>query len=125
MVGLYFYPNDVVDYAADLKPSARGEYEITDLNRVYLEQNRLTLKMMSRGYAWLDTGPHQSLADATNFVRALTERQGLQIACIEEVAWRKGWIDDGQLSRLAEGYGTSSYGLYLKDLAKASGEAVR
>ena len=107
VVGLYFYPNDVVDYAADLK------------------QNRLTLKMMSRGYAWLDTGTHQSLADATNFVRALTERQGLQIACIEEVAWRKGWIDDGQLSRLAEGYGTSSYGLYLKDLAKASGEAVR
>ncbi len=125
VVGLYFYPNDVVDYAADLKPSARGEYEITDLNRVYLEQNRLTLKMMSRGYAWLDTGTHQSLADATNFVRALTERQGLQIACIEEVAWRKGWIDDGQLSRLAEGYGTSTYGLYLKDLAKASGEAVR
>ena len=125
VVGLYFYPNDVGDYAADLKPSVRGEYEITDLNRVYLEQNRLTLKMMSRGYAWLDTGTHQSLADATNFVRALTERQGLQIACIEEVAWRKGWIDDGQLSRLAEGYGTSTYGLYLKDLAKASGEAVR
>ena len=125
VVGLYFYPNSVVGIAEGLSPSARGEYEITDLNRVYLEQNRLTLKMMSRGYAWLDTGTHQSLADATNFVRALTERQGLQIACIEEVAWRKGWIDDGQLSRLAEGYGTSSYGLYLKDLAKASGEAVR
>ena len=84
VVGLYFYPNDVVKKAAVLKPSARGEYEITDLNREYLEEDRLTVETMGRGFAWLDTGTHQSLADATNFVRALIERQGLQISCVEE-----------------------------------------
>ena len=96
VVGLYFYPNDVVEKAAALKPSARGEY----------------------GFAWLDTGTHQSLADATNFVRALIERQGLQISCVEEIAWCRGWIDDAQLKRLADGYGKSSYGAYLKNLVK-------
>ena len=116
VVGLYFYPNDVVRKAAVLKPSARGEYEITDLNREYLEEGRLTVETMGRGFAWLDTGTHQSLADATNFVRALIERQGLQISCIEEIAWSKGWIDDAQLKRLADGYGKSSYGQYLKNL---------
>ena len=114
--GLYFYPNDVVDKAAVLKPSARGEYEITDLNRLYLEEGRLTVETMSRGFTWLDTGTHQSLADATNFVRAIIERQGLQIACIEEIAWSKGWIDDDQLRFLAADYGKSSYGRYLKGL---------
>jgi len=118
VVGLYFYPNDVVEYAARQKPSARGEYEITDLNRVYLERGRLKLTKMSRGIAWLDTGTHQSLADATNFVRALTERQGLRISCIEEIAWRKGWIDVCGLSSLAETYGKSTYGDYLRALAK-------
>ena len=113
--GLYFYPNDVVQIAADLKPSARGEYEITDVNKVYLEQGRLRVKLMSRGFAWLDTGTHQSLADATAFVRAIEERQGLQISCIEEIAWHKGWIDDAQLHRLADGYGKSTYGVYLRN----------
>ena len=118
VVGLYFYPNDVVAKAAALKPSARGEYEITDLNRQYLEEGRLSVETMGRGFAWLDTGTHQSLADATNFVRALIERQGLQISCIEEIAWSRGWIDDARLKRLAEGYGKSSYGAYLKNLTK-------
>lgn len=118
VVGLYFYPNDVVRKATALKPSARGEYEITDLNRLYLAEGRLTVETMGRGFAWLDTGTHQSLADATNFVRALVERQGLQISCIEEIAWRQGWIDDAQLKRLADDYGKSSYGTYLKNLVK-------
>lgn len=116
VVGLYFYPNDVVKYAAEQKPSARGEYEITDLNKVYLAQGRLKLKQMSRGFAWLDTGTHQSLADATNFVRALIDRQGLQISCIEEIAWKKKWIDDNQLKVLADSYGKSTYGDYLRNL---------
>lgn len=114
VVGLYFYPNDVVKYAAEQKPSARGEYEITDLNKIYLQQGRLVLRRMSRGFAWLDTGTHASLADATNFVRALVDRQGLQIACIEEIAWFKGWIDNAQVHKLAAEYGKSSYGEYLR-----------
>ena len=120
VVGLYFYPNDVVKKAAALKPSARGEYEITDLNRQYLEEGRLSVETMGRGFAWLDTGTHQSLADATNFVRALIERQGLQISCIEEIAWSRGWIDDAQLKKLADAYGKSTYGAYLRNLAKSS-----
>jgi len=116
--GLYFYPNDVVQIAAALKPSARGEYEITDVNKEYLAQGRLRVKLMSRGFAWLDTGTHQSLADATAFVRAIEERQGLQMSCIEEIAWHKGWIDDAQLHHLADGYGKSSYGVYLRNLAR-------
>jgi glucose-1-phosphate thymidylyltransferase len=118
VVGLYFYPNDVVRYAARQKPSDRGEYEITDLNKIYLQQNRLILRRMSRGVAWLDTGTHQSLADATNFVRAIVERQGLQISCIEEIAWRQGWIDKVKLHALADNYGKSSYGQYLRQLAE-------
>ena len=121
VVGLYFYPNDVVKKAASLEPSARGEYEITDLNRIYLEEGRLSVVPMGRGFAWLDTGTHQSLADATNFVRALIERQGLQISCIEEIAWSKGWIDDSQLKLLANTYGKSSYGTYLSNLKFGGG----
>ena len=116
VVGLYFYPNDVIEKAAKLTPSARGEYEITDLNRAYLAEGRLTVETMGRGFAWLDTGTHQSLADATNFVRALIERQGLQISCIEEIAWSKGWIDDGKLRKIATTYGHSTYGAYLRNL---------
>jgi len=116
VVGLYFYPNSVVDIAAGLKPSARGEYEITDVNKEYLRRGELEVRLMSRGFAWLDTGTHQSLADATNFVRAIIERQGLQMSCIEEIAWTRGWIDDGQLRRLADSYGKSSYGQYLRNL---------
>lgn len=118
VVGLYFYPNDVVQKAAALKPSARGEYEITDLNREYLNEGRLTVETMGRGFAWLDTGTHQSLADATNFVRALIERQGLQISCIEEIAWSRKWIGSSQLAALAAEYGKSSYGTYLRNLVK-------
>ena len=116
VVGLYFYPNDVVQIAEGLLPSARGEYEITDVNKTYLIRGDLRVKTMGRGYAWLDTGTHQSLADATNFVRAIIERQGLQMSCLEEIAWGNGWIDDAQLKKLAEGYGKSSYGDYLRKL---------
>lgn len=116
VVGLYFYPNSVVDIAAGLKPSARGEYEITDVNREYLRRGELKVELMSRGFAWLDTGTHQSLADATNFVRAIIDRQGLQMSCIEEIAWSRGWIDDAQLEKLAAEYGKSSYGQYLRNL---------
>lgn len=118
VVGLYFYPNDVVNIAARLKPSARGEYEITDINCEYVRQGRLKVRQMGRGYAWLDTGTHQSLADATNFVRAIVDRQGLQMSCIEEIAWRQGWIDACALAALAKGYGKSSYGLYLSRLSE-------
>ena len=121
VVGLYFYPNSVVEIAAGLKPSARGEYEITDVNREYLRRGELKVQVMSRGYAWLDTGTHQSLADATNFVRAIIERQGLQMSCVEEIAWSQGWIDDAQLRRLAAAYGKSSYGQYLKGLVADEG----
>ena len=116
VVGLYFYPNSVVEIAAGLKPSARGEYEITDVNREYLRRGELKVQVMSRGYTWLDTGTHQSLADATNFVRAIVERQGLQMSCLEEIAWTQGWIGDAQLRRLAATYGKSTYGQYLRGL---------
>lgn len=117
VVGLYFYPNDVVEIAAGLKPSARGEYEITDVNRAYLAQHRLQVRQMGRGVAWLDTGTHASLADATAFVRAIEDRQGLQISCLEEIAFRQGWIDRARLRRLADAYGKSSCGTYLRALA--------
>ena len=113
---LYFYPNDVIDIAAALRPSPRGEYEITDINKRYLERGVLRVETFGRGYAWLDTGTHQSLADASNFVRAIIERQGLQMSCIEEIAWSKGWIDDVQLKELAKDYGKSTYGDYLRRL---------
>ena len=118
VVGLYFYPNDVVDKAAKLQPSARGEYEITDLNKEYLAEGRLSVETMGRGYAWLDTGTHASLADATNFVRALIERQGLQISCIEEIAYSRGWIDKAKVREIAAGYGKSTYGEYLRRISK-------
>jgi len=113
VVGLYFYDNGIVDIAADLKPSARGEYEITDVNRVYLQQGRLNVKLMGRGFAWLDTGTHDSLAEATAFVKAIQDRQGLKIACLEEIAWRMGFIDRDQLARLADTLRKSTYGEYL------------
>ncbi len=121
VTGLYFYDNSVVDVAARLKPSARGEYEITDLNRHYLEQGALTVKLMGRGFAWLDTGTHDSLADATAFVKAIQDRQGLKIACIEEIAWRMRFIDRGQLARLADSLKKSSYGEYLLRLLAQEG----
>lgn len=113
VVGLYFYDNSVVDIAAELKPSARGEYEITDVNREYLRRGRLKVKLMGRGFAWLDTGTHDSLADATAFVKAIQDRQGLKIACIEEIAWRMGFIDRTKLEALANALRKSTYGEYL------------
>lgn len=116
VTGLYFYDNDVLDIAANIAPSARGELEITDVNRAYLERGDLYAEMMGRGYAWFDTGTHDSLLDAANFVRALEQRQGLRINCPEEIAWRQGWIDDGALERLGKGQAKSGYGDYLLEL---------
>jgi glucose-1-phosphate thymidylyltransferase len=115
VTGLYFYDSRAVDYAHAIKPSARGELEITDLNRRYLESGELHVELMGRGYAWLDTGTHNSLLDAALYVRIVEERQGLKISCPEEIAWRKGFIDDAQLERLAEPLTKSGYGNYLLD----------
>ncbi|MEU8895052.1 glucose-1-phosphate thymidylyltransferase RfbA [Nocardia sp. NPDC048505] len=114
--GLYFYDNDVVEIAKTLRPSARGEYEITDINRAYLEQQRLRVDVLARGTAWLDTGTFDSLLDAANYVRTIEERQGLKIGVPEEVAWRMGYIDDEQLCKQAEPLVRSGYGSYLLGL---------
>ena len=111
--GLYFYDNDVIDIAKNLEPSARGEYEITDVNRIYLEQEKLKVGVLDRGVAWLDTGTHQSLMQASQFIQVIEERQGLKIGCIEEVAWEMGYIDDAQLEKLGHKYIKSGYGEYL------------
>ena len=123
VVGLYFYDNGVLDIARDLKPSLRGEYEITDVNKEYLKRGQLKVELMGRGFAWLDTGTHESLVDATNFVKAVEDRQGLKIACIEEIAWRMGFIDAEQLKVLAEGLKKSTYGEYLLRIIKEEGTA--
>lgn len=112
--GLYFYDNSVVDIAKNIKPSSRGEYEITDVNRVYLNNGRLHVGVMDRGTAWLDTGTFESLSDATEFVRVIEKRQGLKIGCIEEIAYRMGFIDKGQLIAIADKYAKSGYGEYLR-----------
>jgi len=114
--GLYFYDNRVVDIARNLRPSPRGELEITDVNKRYLEMGKLKVGVLSRGVAWLDTGTHQSLMQAGQFIQVIEERQGLKIGCIEEVAWQMGFIDDAQLERLAQKYMKSGYGEYLKTL---------
>lgn len=116
VTGLYFYDETVADLAANLRPSARGELEITDLNRLYLEQGRLSVEIMGRGYAWLDTGTPDSLLEAAEFVRTLEKRQGFKIACPEEIAFQSGFIDRSQMERLANDYGKSDYGTYLRKL---------
>lgn len=121
--GLYFYPNNVVEIAKSIKPSARGELEITDVNNAYLEMGRLKVTSLGRGYAWLDTGTHDSLLDGSYFIKTVEERQGLKIGCIEEVAYRMGFINDEQLSGLA-GKMNSSYGEYLMRVLKEEGKVV-
>ena len=116
VTGLYFYDNDVLDIARQIRPSARGELEITDVNRYYLARGTLSAERMGRGFAWFDTGTHDSLVDAAMFIRALEQRQGLRICCPEEVAWRNGWIGDDALIALGRAYEKSGYGAYLLDL---------
>ncbi len=118
VVGLYFYPNNVVDIAKNIKPSARGELEITTVNQTYLEQNSLKMALMGRGFAWLDTGTQDSLLEASNFIQTIEKRQGLKISCIEEIAYKKGYINKKQLLVLAETYKNNDYGAYLLKLVK-------
>ncbi|KNC09836.1 glucose-1-phosphate thymidylyltransferase [Klebsiella sp. RIT-PI-d] len=120
VTGLYFYDNEVVSLAKNLKPSARGELEITDINQLYLEQGKLSVEMMGRGYAWLDTGTHQSLIEASNFIATIEERQGLKVACPEEIAYRKGFIDAEQVRKLAKPLAKNNYGKYLLKLVSAN-----
>ncbi len=118
VTGLYFYDNDVLDIAASIKPSHRGELEITDVNRVYLERGDLNVEIMGRGFAWLDTGTHDSLAEAGQFVEILERRQGLKMSCLEEIAYNQGFIDRAMLLESAERYGKSGYGHYLRRIAE-------
>jgi len=118
VVGLYFYPNSVVEIAKHIKPSARGELEITTVNQEYLKQQSLKVQLLGRGFAWLDTGTHESLSEASTFVEVIDKRQGLKIACLEEIAYKKGWIKEADLRRLAEPIKKNQYGQYILNLIK-------
>ena len=118
IVGLYFYPNKVVEVAKQIRPSARGELEITSVNQAFLQAKELKVQLLGRGFAWLDTGTHDSLTEATNFVETLEKRQGLKISCLEEIAYRKGWISKEKLKELAQELSKNGYGQYLLDLVK-------
>ena len=120
VVGLYFYDNRVIQYAKELEPSARGEYEITDLNKIYLEEGDLDLQVLGRGFSWIDTGTIESMAEATNYVRSIEHIQGIRISVPEEIAFYNQWIDEDQLLATADLYGKSPYGDYLRNLAKNS-----
>lgn len=125
VTGLYIYDGKAVEFARQLKPSPRGELEITDLNRIYLERGELSVEIMGRGYAWLDTGTHASLLDAANYVRIVEERQGLKVCCPEEIAWRQGFINDAQLERIATPLVKSGYGAYLMGLLEGHGARMK
>ena len=118
VVGLYFYPNSVVNIAKNIKPSARGELEITTVNQHYLAQNNLKVKTLRRGFAWLDTGTHDSLMEASNFIEAIEKRQGLKVACLEEIAFNTGWIAKEQVLELAKPMIKNGYGQYLTEIVK-------
>ena len=118
VVGLYFYPNDVVEKAKQVKPSARGELEITTLNQMYLDENRLLLEKLPRGFAWLDTGTFESLSEASNYVETIEKRTGLQIACLEEIGYNNEWLTDEDILKTAEKYKKNDYGKYLENLIK-------
>ena len=118
VVGLYFYPNSVVDIAKHIKPSARGELEITTVNQAYLEQQKLKVKTLQRGFAWLDTGTHDSLSEASTFIEVIEKRQGLKVACLEEIAFKRGWISQEQLTAIAQPMAKNEYGKYLLSLLR-------